>query len=204
MTPRMKSSKKWTAFPKEYSDQIEVVFRENFTDYMKDATVIVEGRIYPEEVLLRVGFRRPGELRQSNFETSMQYSAKEKDALERIHNCVDAAATMMLEFLEAEAEEKEMDLPYIWKELPVEGKKIFIQYTSENSSLEAEANKLLGIDIDGLVAEEEESEDALAVADEAVEAEDIIDEESETDDEDKNPRMFGSIKTGKKKKEDLH
>lgn len=188
MTPRMKSSKKWTAFPKEYSAQIETVFRENFADYIKNATLIVEGRIYPEEVLLRVGFRRQNELRQSNFETSMQYSAESKDAIERIHNCVDAAATMMMEFFEAEATEKDLDLPYIWKELPLENKKIFIQFTTENSSLEAEANKLLGIDSDTILTEDEDTSEAEEVS----------------DDGDKNPRMFGSIKAGKKKKEDLH
>lgn len=213
MTPRMKSSKKWTAFPKEYSEQIEGVFRENFAAYMDEASLVIEGRIYPEEVLLRVGYKKDKELRQANFEISMNYSQADQDAVERIHNCVDAAASMMMEYLEKEGD---VDFPYVWKEYPFQNKKIYLQFTTENSELEAEADRLLGLSGSAMVSEEEENEDALTRADETLDddqdhGEDDEDdrgeeEESDDEDEDKSPRMFGGLpqKGSKKKKEEMH
>ncbi len=162
MNPRLKTSKKWTAFPKEYSDQIQSVFTENFATYLKNAELIVEGRIYPEEIMLRVGYHEKNRLAQANFEVSMNYSQEKQDAISKIHSCVDAAASMMLEYLENDSE---VDFPYTWKEVDFQGQKLFLQFNTENSSLEAEANKLLGIEEDTLlVDEEDESEDALARA----------------------------------------
>lgn len=206
MKPRLKSSKKWTAFPKEYSDQIHAVFTENFAQYLDNAEVIVDGRIYPEEVLLRVGYLEKGRLSQANFEISMNYSQEEQDTLQRIHNCIDAAASMMMEYLESEGE---VDFPYTWKEIPFQGKKLYMQFNTENSDLEAQANALLGLNEDEeMLNEEDEEEDALSRAEISEEYSPPRDEEtygSEDDedaDEDKSPRMFSG--KGKKKKDDLH
>lgn len=211
MNPRLKSSKKWTAFPKEYSDQIQTVFKENFEAFLAEGELIVEGRIYQEEIVLRVGFLEKGRLSQANFETSMNYSREKKDAVQRIHNCVDAAASMMMDYLENDGN---VDFPYTWKEVPFQGQKLYMQFNTENSSLEAEANKLLGVAEEALVKEEisDEEEDALARAEERIEIEteedDIElaaadeDEEDDTDETDLSPRMFGG--KPKKKKDDLH
>lgn len=162
MIPRLKSSKKWTSFPKEYSKQIQTVFNENFAQYLSNAEIIIEGRIYPEEILLRVGYLEKGRLAQANFEVSMGYTSEDQDTLERIHNCVDAAAGMMMDYLENEGE---VDFPYTWKEFPFKGKKLFVQYSTENSDLEAQANKLLGLEESSLYHEvEEDDEDALSRA----------------------------------------
>ena len=203
MNPRLKSSKKWTNFPKEYSDQIQAVFKENFAQYLDDAELVIEGRIYSEEITLRVGYKENNRLAQANFEISMNYSQEEQDALTRIHNCVDAAASMMMEYFEKEGE---VDFPYVWKEFPFQGKKLYLQFSTENSSLEAEANRLLGLDGENMVMEENESEDALSRAEQDEELspprdedEDFSDEDDESeedgDDNDNGPKMFG----GKKK-----
>lgn len=203
MNPRLKSSKKWTNFPKEYSDQIQAVFKENFAQYLDDAELVIEGRIYSEEITLRVGYKENNRLAQANFEISMNYSQEEQDALTRIHNCVDAAASMMMEYFEKEGE---VDFPYVWKEFPFQGKKLYLQFSTENSSLEAEANRLLGLDGENMVMEENESEDALSRAEQDEELspprdedEDFSDEEEasdeDSDDDDSGPKMFG----GKKK-----
>lgn len=207
MNPRLKSSKKWTSFPKEYSDQIQAVFKENFAQYLDQGDLIIEGRIYPEEIMLRVGYLEKGRLAQANFEVSMNYSQDEQDAVKRIHNCVDAAASMMMEYLENDGE---VDFPYTWKEFPFQGKKIYLQFTTENTSLEAEADKLLGLSEASLVHEEGESdEDALSRAEQSEELSPPRDEDDfSSDDEDENelddsgPRMFGGAP--KKKKDDLH
>lgn len=204
MNPRLKSSKKWTNFPKEYSDQIQAVFKENFAQYLEDAELIVEGRIYAEEIALRVGYHQKGRLTQANFEVSMNYSQEEQDAVARIHNCVDAAASMMMEYFDQDGD---VDFPYVWREFPFQGKKIYLRFSSENSSLEAEANRLLGVDPDAMMNEDEESDDALARAEQSEELSPPRDEDDEDhdhdheDDEndgDSGPRMFGGGK-GKKK-----
>lgn len=209
MIPRLKSSKKWTSFPKEYSDQIQAVFKENFAQYLENAQLIIEGRIYQEEIVLRVGYLEEGRLAQANFEVSMSYSQEQQDAVSRIHNCVDAAASMMMEFLENDGE---VDFPYAWKEVPFQGKKVYLKFSTENSDLEAEANKLLGLAEDEMLHDtnEEEDEDALSRAEQSEELspprddedyseQDESGEEAEEDSEDKGPKMFG----GKGKKQ-LH
>lgn len=213
MVPRLKSSKKWTNFPKEYSDQIQAVFKENFAQYLEDAELIIEGRIYSEEITLRVGYHQKGRLVQANFETSMNYSQDEQDAVSRIHNCVDAAASMMMEYFDQDGD---VDFPYTWKEFPFQGKKLYLRFSSENSELEAEADRLLGIDRDAMVSEETEDDDALTRAEQSEELSPPREDDEEDhdhdhdhehddledneDDEDSGPRMFG----GRKGKKGLH
>lgn len=216
LKPRLSTSKKWTQFPKEFSEQIEGVFKENFGANLEKAKLFVEGRIYQEEILLRVGFLEEGRLAQANFEASMQYSPKEQDAVERIHNCIDAVASMIMDYFE---NPDEADFPRYWKEFPFQGKKIFLQFTTDNVELEAQADALLGENADNLVQEDLASEDALTRAEvedferpDDYENEDeplsdtdedfeSADEESEEDKSGKKmPRMFGN----KKKKTPLH
>jgi hypothetical protein len=211
MNPRLKSSKKWTAFPKEYSEQIQTVFSENFADYFEEEELLIEGRIYQAEILLRVGLRIKGRLTQPNFEVSMNYSQDKQDAVARIHNCIDAAASMMLEYFETDGE---ADLPYVWKEFPFQGVKLYIQFTTVNSRLEEEANRLLGIEEGTLLLEEEEDDDALSRAEASEELapprdedetyEEVLDTEEDEDDEDEDPgpKMFGGKPL--KKKTDIH
>jgi len=155
--------------------------------------------------MLRVGLNHKGRLTQSNFEVSSVYDPKKKDALERIHICVDAAAAMMLEYFDTAGE---AEFPRIWQEFPFQDQKIFLQYTTENTDLEAQANALLG-EADAALVVEEETEDALTRAhiDEAL-SDDANDENfpDEEEDDDENPeepgpKMFGG---GKKKKSGLH
>lgn len=188
MQPRLKSSKKWTAFPREYTDQILGVFRENFAEQLVGNNLVIEGRIYPEEVTLRVGLAKDGQLKQTNFEVSMDHSPKAKDTIERIHNCVDAAASMMMDFFE---NEEGVDFPESWKPFPFQEKTIYLQFSTENSALEAEADKLLGLDDGGLLKETgDDAEPGIELPD-----------DPEDDDGPAEPRMFGTPPAkGKKKK----
>lgn len=219
MKPRLKTSKKWTAFPKEYADQIKAVFLENFTQELADKELKVEGRIYPSEITLRIGFIEKGRLAGANFEVSSEYNSDGNQAVEKIHVCVDAAAAMMTEYFETQGD---VDFPYLWKEVAFGAHKVFVQYSTENPDLEAEANRLLGATEDSMMVEDDENDmDALAHAeiDEEISpardeedyqsegSDDEIDSETElnedNDDEiDNQPRMFGKAK--KIKKEDMH
>ncbi len=152
MSPRLKSSKKWTKFPTEYKKQIEEVFTQSFSEYLKNFKLIVEGRIYSGEILLRVGIVEIGLIKQANFEVSIDYSTKGNEPVERIHNCIDAAASMMGEYFESDGE---VDFPLEWKEYDFDHQKLFLQFSSVNTELEDKANALLGENFDSLIVEEE-------------------------------------------------
>ena len=187
MNPRLKTSKKWTLFPKEFLSQIKDVFSQGFKAQIGAANLIIDGRIYSEEILLRVGLSEKGLLRQFNFEVSMSHSAKDQDAIDRIHDCIDAIASMMHDYFEFIKKEEEPDFPLTWKEYEFNNKPLYLQFTTVNSDIEAQADALLGTAEDKLLIEEEDTEDAL--------------------DEPASPTMFGEKKgkKGKKKKsEQVH
>ena len=163
MEPRLKSSTQWTPFPEELLQQIIEVAEDHFSDYEKeDRKFITEGRIYPTEIVLRLGLTAPkGYLRQDNFEASLQYDPEKEKALEQIHLLVDFLAEMWAAFFE-DAPETE-DLPRAWNEQIFEKKSIYLRYSTENSDLEKQANALLELDNKQLVygemsAIDEESE----------------------------------------------
>ncbi|GIL21250.1 MAG: hypothetical protein BroJett041_23640 [Candidatus Jettenia caeni] len=207
MKPRLNSSKKWTSFPPEYLAQIQDVFSQAFAAHLGDSKLIIEGRLYPEEILLRVGYLESGRLKQNNFEVSMPYSPMEQSAVPKIHACIDAAASMMNEFFTSE---EEVDFPRTWKAYEFEQNQIWLQYSTENTDLEAQANALLGEDSNDLVNEDLDDEDALTRAEDKIDTEEEGEEkdpafEEDTDEvtDDEVPAK-PSIFSGKRKKEDLH
>ncbi|OFZ32014.1 MAG: hypothetical protein A2622_12340 [Bdellovibrionales bacterium RIFCSPHIGHO2_01_FULL_40_29] len=174
MLPRKKESKKWSALPSEFANQIKTVFEDNFKGHLSGKSIKVAGRIYPSEIVLRVGVHRNGELRHHNFEVSLDHSATTQNTIPQIHLAVDAIASLMIDFFE---NEETHELPYVWREIPFENQQIWVQFTTENPDLESEANKLLGLDPDRLINEE-------------------INDDVDTS----TPQLFKS----KKKKDDLH
>lgn len=192
MNPRKKESKKWTKLPNDFSKQVQTVFEQNFKSHLAGKKLIVEGRIYPSEIVLRVGINQKGELRYHNFEVSLDHSKEKQDAISQIHIGVDAIASLMLEYFD---NKEDHEMPLVWQEYPFEKQKIWLQYTSENSTLEAEANKLLGLsEEDALLAESLEEAEALG----------LNEEDGSTADEDidmSQPQIFGGKK---KKKDNLH
>lgn len=149
LTPRLASSKKWTAVPPELCTQIRDVFAENFKEPAHSGQFFVDGRIYTQELLLQIGFLPKGRLRQVNFEVSSDYDVKKQNALELIHFSVDCIASLMQEFFSAN--ENLEAFPLQWKSSKLDGRDIFIQVSTINTTLEEEANRLLGIANDNLV-----------------------------------------------------
>ncbi|WP_409477226.1 hypothetical protein [Pseudobdellovibrio sp. HCB154] len=196
MNPRYKVSQKWTAFPPEFSEQIRSVFVQNFEKQLgKTMSLSVDGRIYQKEITLRIGLHSKGELKHFNFEASVDLPPNpandENKIFETISVAVDALASLVAEYFE---NDQDIELPYTWTESTFEGKKVWVQHSTENPDLEAEANKLLGLaDDDGVLknADDEKSEDVLDATEEEFDefAENLSSE----------PQMFK-----KKKKDDLH
>lgn len=213
MYPRKKESKKWSALPPDLAVQIKKVFEENFKAHLVGKTLKVEGRIYPTEVLMRVGINNKGELRYNNFEVSLDHSVAKENTVQQIHVAVDAIASLMADYFE---NEEEHEMPLVWAEYPFYNQKLWLQYSSVNPDLEAEANKLLGLDEQALLNEEEAIDAELANLEETeFEAVDMPEGEDVEIGEDEDidtsrPKIFrvptdnpnDSLK--KKKKEDMH
>ncbi len=197
MQPRLKSSKKWTNLPPDVATQIQDVFEKNFQKELGKARLIVEGRLYPQEILLRVGYAEPGRLVQNNFEISMDYVPEDENAaLNTIHLCVDVAASLLTEHFDAE-EESQLEIPAIWTKFPFEETEVWIQYTTENSTLEKQANEILGEWDDSLVHleeddEENEFDDSESAADVALVADADTDDDSDTDPDDDDSGSEGT------------
>lgn len=141
MEPRLKTSTKWTALPKDFLAQIRTALKENFANQIGKGKVEVDGRIYPEEVLIRVGFAEPGRLKQSHWDVSVPYKKDKDNVLKMLHLAVDAGASLFDQIFTSPDD----DFPRIWQEIDFESRKIYIQYTTENAELEDEADGLLGL-----------------------------------------------------------
>jgi hypothetical protein len=174
MQPRLKNSKKWTAFPQEYTTQIKDVFEQNFSEQKGKRQFVVEGRIFTNEIILRVGLSAAGELKQDNFEVSVDYNRDEKEAILQMNHCVDALASMVMDYFENQND----DFPRQWAAFPFQDTTVYLQYSSVNSTLEAEADKILGLANGSLLNDVPEDE---------------TDADSETDPEDNQPRMFRKL-----------
>ena len=160
MQPRLKTSTRWTPLPPDVIDQIKTLIKENFQNELKNSQIFVEGQIYPQEICLRVGFLENGRLSQQNFEVSMEYKMNDTgdSALQCLSHCVDVAGSLMAEHFENP--ENPPELPYTWTESEFEGKKVWVQFSTENSDLEKKASQLLGEDDDGLYRGDLESEES--------------------------------------------
>ncbi len=148
MEPRKSKSTKWTQLPKDYVNQVIAVLKDTFADEVKSGKFLVEGRIYPDEVILQMGFLESGRLRQKNFEISVDYKGGKDDTVKILNLAVDVGATMLDEMFSAT---DDSGFPRVWQMYEVEGRQVHLQFSAINSELEKEADKLLGDDTDVLV-----------------------------------------------------
>lgn len=145
MDPRLKTSTQWSPFPQELCEQASQVLGERFKDEydIETAQFVVEGRIYQQEVVGRYGLRLKDQIKQHNFEVSFEYDPeKEQDkVLELIQVSMDVVEHLWTELLEDDLEDSELSKE--WQTMPFEKKMYFYRYSTVNSQLEEEADKLL-------------------------------------------------------------
>lgn len=141
MEPRLSSSRKWSPLPDELIRQIRSVFKQNFSVQIGSNTVEAKGRIYPEEILVSVGIREEKALKQVNWMISVGYKRDKDNVMKLLHLVLDAAAAL---FEQSFSAENDHDFPRVWEEVDFEGRKIYVMYSTVNSKLEAEADRLLG------------------------------------------------------------
>lgn len=178
MEPRLKSSKKWTDIPKDYLKQVQGALKQSFPIQSKAGEWIAEGRIYPTELLIRMGYLEKGRLHQANFEISVEYDAKKDNVTDLLALAIDVGASLLEEYFGAESNE---DFPRLWQPFDVEKRQVFIQFSGTNSKLESEADRILGLKDDDMVKGEgeDESEEMLR----AIKARIGLDPDDDSDDE---------------------
>lgn len=157
MNARRQTSKKWTAFPAEYVSQISNVFKEAFERDLQGSKLVIEGRIFSEEICLRVGFREAQGLRQNNFEISTDFDPAKENAIEKIYNCIDGAAALLSSYFEGQPTE---NLPVDWKPFKFDQKTLYFQFSTINTDLEAQADRLLGLNDQTHLFNENKDEDS--------------------------------------------
>lgn len=157
MNPRLPTSKKWTSVPPEFLQQIRETLTGLWSVKKPGAKFFVEGRLFPQEIIARIGILEHGRLAQNNFEISRDLNPKEP-LIEQLTSTFDASMHLAEEFLEGGEEANTSLYPRVWKEMKFAGKPFFFQYSTENSELEAEANRWLGEDSEGLFNEVDDEE----------------------------------------------
>lgn len=180
MEPRLSTSRKWSPLPEELVKQIRSVFKQNFKQQIGTGSIEAEGKIFPEEILVAVGFKENGALKQSNWHISITYAKNKDNVLKLLHTAIDAAASLFEQFF---ASEDDHDFPRKWEEVDFDGRKIYVRYDTENSELEEAANRLLGVGSPANVAQGDWDEE------EDISSEDIkkklgVDDEDDDDDSD--------------------
>lgn len=143
MNPRLKTSTQWTPFPEELALQIQEVLSERFAkDYdIESFDFVVQGRIYKEEILLRTGLNSTKQLKQPNFELSLQFDPKKDKVFEVIHKSMDLIDSLWENFLEEDMEDT--DLPRQWTSLVFGNLSTHYLYSTTNTELEKQADILL-------------------------------------------------------------
>lgn len=148
--PRIKSSlnHKPQNVPPELLKMVSEAFREKYDLFLKTRELSTEGSVYPEEIILLIGFRNKGSIRQFNFECSLNYDVESLDEpiLEKIHKAIDALDSMMSEYvqnfkeLDPEADtvddENEVVFPRDWTPFDFEKTKIFLKSSTTNTDIE--------------------------------------------------------------------
>lgn len=140
MHPRLKTSLKAQDFPLDYIKMIRDVIGKNFKKDVKDKNVLVQGLIYPEEILIRIGFQDKGALTQRGFEASIGHSISKKNIMEQIYVALDALGSMIEQYFKAEGD---LELPKTWNSFDLDGQKVFLMTSTENPDLEALADEFL-------------------------------------------------------------
>lgn len=161
MIHRKESSekKKYSSTPEDLNNLIKETLVESSDAALETETqkVNVRGRIYPEEIILKVSINEGGALRCHNFSGSMDHDVDAGDIIDRMQNLMEALSSMISEYFDAEGD---IDMPLDWHEYDFENRKLHLMYSTENDEIERQAEALLG---DEFKEQAEEDNDYIGV-----------------------------------------
>jgi hypothetical protein len=174
MNPRLSTQKTWTTLPREFREKAAQVFAQNFRKESVKGDFVIEGRIYPNEIIMRAGYTEKGRLKQTNFEVSIDLAAvpvsdqeKDKTAMDNLFLGIDVLGSVFethFEYL-SEEESDDVEYPFTWEEFEFDHHKVYLRFSTVNTRLEDEADRILGQGAPGLFNEDSESStDAMSRA----------------------------------------
>lgn len=174
MNPRVSTQKTWTTLPREFREKAAQVFARNFRKESVKGDFLIEGRIYPSEIILRAGYTEKDRLKQTNFEVSIdltkdQHSdqAADKTTMDQLFLGIDVLGSVFETHFEHlnEEESDDVEYPFNWEEFEFDDHKVFLRFSTVNTRLEDEADRILGQSAPGLFNEDAEtSTDAMTRA----------------------------------------
>ncbi len=162
MNPRNLSKAPWTSLPEEFAFKVLSALEKEFPEQSKVGEFIAEGKMFDTEILIRIGYLENGRLRQINFEASLDFDReKAENMIENFYICIDSLAVWMHQYFDHIAKDEDVDLPLVWRASDFKNNTVFFQFSTVNSRLEQEADRLLGVLADDLFNEELPGEDAF-------------------------------------------
>ena len=105
-----------------------------------------------------------GARRAAFADEEAEAAGDQSTTMDRLFSCIDILGSLMEEYFAAEEDIEQVDIPLHWKGYEFEGERIYLQYSTVNTRLEEEANRLLGLIGDSLVNERDANEDAMVAA----------------------------------------
>lgn len=142
MEPRLPTSKRWTPLPSDLIQQMTEIVGGHFKRESGSGEFRIEGRVYPQELLLRFGYLPAGSLSQKNFEFSFEYQFDKEKVIDLVHLSLDMVAGLFTQLFENP--EESLQYPVVWQKEAMGERTFYIQFSGINSKLEQEADKLLG------------------------------------------------------------
>lgn len=174
MNPRLSTQKTWTTLPREFREKAAQVFAQNFRKESVKGDFVIEGRIYPTEIIMRAGYTEKGRLKQTNFEVSIDLTtvpasdqAADKTAMDHLFLGIDVLGSVFETHFEhlSEEESDDVEYPFTWEEFEFDDHKVYLRFSTVNTRLEDEADRILGEAAPGLFNEDSEaSTDAMTRA----------------------------------------
>ncbi len=171
MNPRLSTQKTWTTLPREFREKAAQVFAQNFRNESAKGDFFIEGRIYPSEIIMRAGYTEKGRLKQTNFEVSIDLNgdpvAAGQGAMDQLFLGIDVLGSVFETHFEHlhEEEADDVEYPLTWEEFEFDESKVYLRFSTVNTQLEDEADRILGQATGGLFNEDvENSTDAMTRA----------------------------------------
>jgi hypothetical protein len=145
--PKNKNNSAFTKLPQELLETITAVFDENFEEQAKIGKFIAFGQVHQNEMVLRIGYVEDGSIGQINFDTSNVASGSEAQIIASLEEMVFATKELFLDYFKNKNLES---FSYHWNPLTASEKagQVYYKLDSTNTSLEKEANALLGENFD--------------------------------------------------------
>lgn len=149
---RKRHTKKPTNLPKEFLKTVSDLFQKQFKSKLSGSTFLVNGALYPEEVVLCVSLSHPKSLQSASMHISnslaKNVAENPEKVTEQLKSMVDVAASWFSQSLTdgmgLEAVLAEMkDAVTEWQEFEWEGQQLFVKLNRTNYTLEKAADEFL-------------------------------------------------------------